>query len=107
MLEIKDKPVKSFSANKIIENKKSTPKNKVRSITTGNSNYKYCLCNVKKNKLNNYETFCKDLMKQHNLKDLAALKSFIISKNFISQKDKEKINAVRLLLEKCNFLIFH
>ncbi len=100
---INDKFVKSFSENKVNEIKKSTPKNKARSITESCNN-KFSLCVVKKNKTNIYETFCKGFMKQHNLKDLAAFKSFINSKNLISQKDKEKIYAVRLLLEKCKYL---
>lgn len=40
-------------------------------------------------------------MKEYKLKDLTALKNFINSKNTITQKDKEKIKAVKLLLEKC------
>ena len=101
-VEITDKHIKSYSTNKIFENKKSSPKNKVS--VAENYNNKFGINNGKINKTNVYEAFCKDLMEDNKLKDLTALKTFINSKNFISQKDKEKINAVRLLLKKCKIL---
>ena len=41
-------------------------------------------------------------MKEYKFKDFAAFKIFINSKMSNSKKDKEKLMAVRLLLEKSN-----
>ncbi len=94
------KPIKSHSANKIDQSKKIiSPKNILRS-STSKVNKTYGSRNMINKKNNIYEEFCKELLKQHKLNNIDELKIFINTKITILQKDKEKINAVKLLLEK-------
>jgi len=96
-----EKQLRSHSENKIIENKRiNNSKNKLKT-STEKKTFKIGTQKEKiKNQTNIYESFCKDFMKENKINNLEDLKIYLTNRTMVSLKDKEKINAVKLLLEK-------
>lgn len=98
---------KSYSANKerdIYIMKETKKMNNLTSSKeykkTGRISFNNYSNNKNNSKANIYESLCKELMKENNLKDFSSLKAFLKNHISSSKQDKEKINAVKLLLQQ-------